>query len=167
MKRNTLIISAVFLIAICLAVLSVSQNIIQPKNTRIAFYETLTVSKYIATHEDTEISSLLNDLNRLEKRHLKPCERLELYNLENRLIRNLKKPKSTALLKPTTLQSVAEKYYGTIPSLETLSQIGETEFTNVMSDIKTLEQELKASGYEGTLKELVSKPSSLVQAQRR
>ena len=158
MKRGMSLVLLALLASISIGWLLHWKNVIEPKNTRLAFYEIATASKYHREDPSTasQLSSWLGDLDDLKESHLQHCERIQYQNLNASLERRLKRSNLNPALTPTSLQKAAKKYLLDTPSLETLLQIGQAEFESVMSEIKLFEAELKNQGFSGTLNELGS-----------
>ena len=132
--------------------------IVEPKNTRLAFYEILNASQKGRISNPDEIPAWFEDLNALDTNHLKRCELIEYHHLNYRFIDRIERLNIKSRPNRITLQTVAKSYLGYTPTLEALSEMGEAEFTAVMAEITLFEAGLKASGYTGTLKELVTQP---------
>lgn len=156
MKKTIFLIAAGICAAGCFGLLAKCYNDIQQKNTRLAFYEILTESKNINYNTVEQMSSWLVNLKELETRHLKQCEQIQYHNKSAYFKRRVKQIDMGPSINLSVLRKVARKYYGETPTLERLSQLGETEFKAVLSEIDVFEDELKTSDYDGTLIELTS-----------
>lgn len=167
MKKHFFITAIISLLAIGLVGLPVWHNVIQPKNTRLAFYELLLASKKPLQFKEGQVSIWVDNLNDMKPKHLKLCEQIQYHNTKLRLEIFLETKSDDAIIVPTTLpfstslQRVARRYTGELPSLEALSEIGETEFSNVMAEISSFEAELLKSKYTGSLNELATQPKDM------
>lgn len=162
MKRGMSLILLALITSIFIGCFLLWKNVIEPQNTRLAFYEISTASKYHRNAPNTanQLSSWLYDLDGLTKNHLQHCERIEYHNLNASIKRRLKASNINPAIPPTSLQKAAKKYLLETPSLETLLQIGQAEFESVMSEIQLFEAELRNQGFSGTLNELATHPKN-------
>ena len=159
MRKFRINFVAFSLIASLLTALVMWKAVIDPKNTRLKLYEILTETK-IATDRDprqTRLSSFwLNDLNNMNPDHLHPCEKIQYYNTKAKLERFVEENG----IFPSPLQIASRQYSTDLMTLEELSQIGESEFETVLSELVLFETQYQNVDGITSLKELAQQPEN-------
>ena len=159
--RNEKIKFVIFqLLTILLTGLVIWIAAIEPKNTRLRLYEILAETKNSKAGDIDQtklISSLLRDLNQMDPKHFRPCEKIHFYNRKAKLKRFADQPGQTL----TSLETAAWLYSQNTLTLEQLSQIGEAEFEKVTSELDLFETEYRNAGGNYSLNELAQQPENL------
>jgi uncharacterized protein (DUF885 family) len=133
--------------------------VVQPKDTRLRLYEILSESSsrtYGNSGQTKLISSWLSDLNNMNPNHLRPCEKIQYHNTKVKFERSVEQES----ISQTSLEIVSRQYHPDLITLEDLSQIGETEFEKVLSELQLFKTRYQNAGGIYSLGELAQRPEN-------
>lgn len=133
--------------------------VINPKNTRLEFYEILTETNnatYKNSVKSKPTSSWLSDLNHMNPNHLRPCEKIQYHNTKAKFERFVEQNG----IAQNSLLKVSRHYSSDLMTLEQLAQIGEVEFKNILSELQLFKTQYHNAGGIYSLDELAQRPEN-------